>query len=117
MNVEKLRSHLKDFGQEHLLAFHEKLSDDDKNALYNELLALDLDRVKHNFELGVETSKSSGKKDNGLEPLPESVRDSLATAEDDMIDSWQDLGLRAIADNKASVLLLAGGQGTRLNVP
>jgi len=49
-----------------------------------------------------------------LEPLPDDVFDSTLDADKSKIKEWEDLGLNIISQNKVAVLLMAGGQGTRL---
>ena len=117
MDVEKLRCRLSEYGQEHLLGFFDQLGESEKEALYKELCDLNLAQVKQNFELTIEESKSSDQKDGRLEPVSASLLGSVATAGQDQLKTWQETGLEAIAENKVAVLLLAGGQGTRLNVP
>ncbi|CAB4006496.1 UDP-N-acetylhexosamine pyrophosphorylase-like isoform X1 [Paramuricea clavata] len=120
MDLDKVRTHLEENDQGHLLDHYDRLSDEEKKAFLGELSALDLAHVKRVFELsGTEStdSSSSGEKDKTLEPIPESARDSVASASEELLKQWQDAGLEAIGESKVAVLLLAGGQGTRLNVP
>jgi UDP-N-acetylglucosamine/UDP-N-acetylgalactosamine diphosphorylase len=49
-----------------------------------------------------------------LAPLPEECFDSILEASSDKVNEWQSIGLKQIAQNKVGVILLAGGQGTRL---
>ena len=117
MDVDSLTTRLREFGQEHLLEFFERLDDAEKRCLYDELCGLDFDRIQSNFELVSKAAKDSTQKDGRLEPLSASVRGSVASADQSQLKAWRDRGLEAIGDNKVAVLLLAGGQGTRLNVP
>ncbi len=117
MALDKLRTHLEEYDQVHLLDHYDRIPDAEKKAFLDELWALDFARVKRVYELSSTDPSGSGEKDKKLEPIPESARDSVASASAKSLKSWRDEGLEAIADNKVAVLLLAGGQGTRLNVP
>ena len=117
MDLNKLRTHLEAYDQGHLLDHYDRVADEGKEAFLDELWGLDLPRVNRVFELSSTDSTDSGDKDTSLEPIPESARDSVASASEELLKKWREAGLEAIADNKVAVLLLAGGQGTRLNVP
>jgi UDP-N-acetylglucosamine/UDP-N-acetylgalactosamine diphosphorylase len=117
MDLNTVRTHLQSYDQGHLLDHYDRVAEGEKEAFLTELGSLDLARVKRVFELSSTDSTDSGQKDKSLEPIPESARDSVASASEELLKKWRDAGLEAIADNKVAVLLLAGGQGTRLNVP
>ena len=117
MDLNKLRTHLEAYDQGHLLDHYDRVADEKKKAFLDELSGLDLARVNRVFELSSTDSTDSGEKDNSLEPIPESARDSVASASEESLKKWREAGLEAIANNQVAVLLLAGGQGTRLNVP
>jgi UDP-N-acetylglucosamine/UDP-N-acetylgalactosamine diphosphorylase len=53
-------------------------------------------------------------KDSGLTPLPESATASILDSNATDINKWYESGLDLIAENKVGVILMAGGQGTRL---
>ena len=66
----------------------------------------------HAKALEVEKATSEGISPEIIEPLPE---DASSSTKDPAADSeWRTLGLRAIANREVGVLLMAGGQGTRL---
>ncbi|CAI4218690.1 unnamed protein product [Parascedosporium putredinis] len=50
----------------------------------------------------------------GLEPLPQTATASILDSAKEDIATWYDLGLDLISQNKVAVVLMAGGQGTRL---
>ncbi|KAJ5300511.1 uncharacterized protein N7443_005513 [Penicillium atrosanguineum] len=49
-----------------------------------------------------------------VEPLPESATASILDSDPADIKRWYDAGLKQVAENKVAVVLMAGGQGTRL---
>jgi len=49
-----------------------------------------------------------------LEPLPESATASILDSKPEDIEKWYESGLDLIAENSVGVVLMAGGQGTRL---
>ena len=115
--MNSLRMTLAKFGQEHLLDFWEELSDEEKQLLYSDIASLDLQDLTDVFNRSMESSKNSGtKKDDRLEPFPEDKIAAVARSKPDQLDEWRSVGLKLISEGKVAVLLLAGGQGTRLGV-
>ena len=49
-----------------------------------------------------------------MEVVPSELRAEKAQASPEKLQQWWDAGLKEIGDGKVAVLLLAGGQGTRL---
>lgn len=62
-------------------------------------------------------AKSIEKKDEKLEPVPpEQVGSVIGAENQNKVECWRENGLQVISEGKVAVLLLAGGQGTRLGV-
>jgi len=115
IDVVKLSEELKRFGQEHLLQFWDELSDDHQHKLYNELSALDLEEVQEFFKKTVVEMTHDGEKlDDRMQPLTESQCGSVAESTDRDLANYEKLSLEEISKGKVGILLLAGGQGTRL---
>ena len=49
-----------------------------------------------------------------MEPIPDHMAGSIDESTDEQIETYRQLGLKAISQGSVCVLLLAGGQGTRL---
>jgi len=49
-----------------------------------------------------------------MEVVPSELRAEKATASPETLKQWWDAGIKEIGDGKVAILLLAGGQGTRL---
>merc|ERR1712233_9458 len=115
MDIDTLRSKLTAAGQEHLLQFWEELDTNEKQALYNELSELDLDEVLEYFQRTVAEMSSAGEKlDDKMQPLTESQCGSMASSTDRELAQYESLSLEEISKSHVGILLLAGGQGTRL---
>jgi len=115
LDVVKLRKELQRFGQEHLLQFWDELSEDHQHELFNELSALDLEEVQEYFKKTVvEMSHAGEKLDDRMQPLTESQCGSIAKSTDLELAHYENLSLEEISKGKVGILLLAGGQGTRL---
>ena len=94
-------------GQGHLFDFAtaETLPTLEKN-----LASIDVDRVNRIFAKATSTPVTKGAA--AISPLPSSAFDSTLTSP--KVKDWEKLGLQLISENKVAVILLAGGQGTRL---
>merc|ERR1712121_388469 len=115
MDIDTLRSKLKDVGQDHLLQFWDQLDQGQQQELYDELSDLDLDEVMEYFNRTVAEMNSAGEKlDDRMQPLTESQCGSMASSTDRELAQYESLSLEEISKSHVGILLLAGGQGTRL---
>ena len=79
MDVAGLCAQLQKYDQEHLLAFWEDLSEEQRTLLYNELSQLDLEYVTQSFDRCVADLNAKAEKlDDRMEPLPSEFR-TMAT--------------------------------------
>ena len=117
MNLEKLKRDLKEHNQEHLLDHWDSLTEDEKKAFYRDLRNIDLAKINRSFEKTQNEAKDNEKKDDKLQPVPPEHVGSVIGAENvNKVNTWREKGLQVISEGKVAVLLLAGGQGTRLGV-
>jgi len=117
MDVERLRLRLKEYGQCHLLEYWDVLDSTEQEKLFQELSNLDLDYVTQSFERCVNQVNSQGAKlDDKMQPLPSAICGSILKVSEAEKKSYESLAFQQIAMGKMAILLLAGGQGTRLGV-
>ena len=114
MTYESTRKLYEDAGQDHLFQFWDSLPTSAQSALLTQLDSIDIKRVNriHAKALEVEKATSEGTSSDAIKPLPEDA--SSSTNDPAAGSEWRKLGLRAIANGEVGVLLMAGGQGTRL---
>jgi UDP-N-acetylglucosamine/UDP-N-acetylgalactosamine diphosphorylase len=112
MDFDALKSRYQKAGQGHLLQFWPQLTHDQRQALANQLNALDIERVNHIYHTSVAAVQNDDHKDL-IEPLPKGASDSAFRCTKQS-QRWREIGLNAIAHGQVGVLLMAGGQGTRL---
>lgn len=116
VNVEELRARLTAHGQEHLLQYWDKLTPDQQRDLAHELSDLDLAAVCRYHKRCVAYADNTAKLDHLMEPLPAQLVGSVARSDSALLAHYESIGLKQISEGKVAVLLLAGGQGTRLGV-
>lgn len=118
MDVNGLKETLAENGQEHLLKYWDSLSDNEKQQLHSELLKLNYSEINKYFKAAQESLNAEAQKiDDILEPLPTGVCGRITSTNKDTLASYLKTGLEEVSQNRVAVLLLAGGQGTRLGVP
>jgi len=101
-------------GQSQVLHFWPQLSEAEQVKLADQLSALDIERVNRVFAKAIESEKDAqNSSQDDITPPPSDSYDSiLGNAEKEA--EYRKIGLQAIAEGKVGVLLMAGGQGTRL---
>nr|QIJ96704.1 UDP-N-acetylglucosamine pyrophosphorylase [Glyphodes pyloalis] len=115
MSYEKLMELLAPHGQEQLIKFWPDLTDNERAELTREILKLDLAEVNEIFRRANETTKVILEKfDDDLKPIPQTHYESVPSLTNEKIEEYENLGFKEISDGKVGVLLLAGGQATRL---
>lgn len=115
MSYDKLLEHLKCHGQEHLLKFWPELSEKERECLSREIRKLDFAEVNDIFRRANETTKVILEKlDDDLKPIPQTHYEAVPGLSNEKIQEYENIGLKEISDSKVGVLLLAGGQATRL---
>lgn len=134
IDIAALKQTYEKAGQNQVFTFWDKLTEGEQAKFAKQLSEIDVDRVNLIYKNAVAAVASSPPSEpvdeknptvkssatqapvptaNVVSPLPKS---SCASAinNDTEVARWRATGLRAIADGKVGVLLLAGGQGTRL---
>lgn len=117
MNKQDLVELLKPFGQEHLLNHWDELNEEQKKHLTADIHEVDFAQMEKNFSrIKNEMNNTVQEFDEHMQPVPSELKGSFEKSTVEQLNQYEMLGLRAIASNQVAVLLLAGGQGTRLGV-
>lgn len=116
---QKLQQKYTEAGQEQVFAFVDELSSADKTKLFHQLSNFEPTRINELAEkaLNPPPATEEQKSAPSLEPLPDSALASILDSDAKDIQKWYDAGLKAVAENQVGVVLMAGGQGTRLGSP
>jgi len=111
--LDAVRTSLASYGQSHLLAFYDELSDAQQRALLAQIAEIDLDLLDELIDEFVR-DKPRHELPAGVQPaeiMPARPADpALAAAHADA----RSRGEQLIADGKVAAFVVAGGQGTRL---
>ncbi|XP_073077211.1 UDP-N-acetylhexosamine pyrophosphorylase-like protein 1 isoform X1 [Manis javanica] len=117
---QDVRARLQRAGQEHLLRFCAELAPGPRAALLAELAALEPEALReHCRRAAAACARPPGPAPDlaaRLRPLPPERVGSAYRGDAGMRRLWESEGFHQISRNKVAVLLLAGGQGTRLGV-
>ncbi|KAM9326692.1 UDP-N-acetylhexosamine pyrophosphorylase-like protein 1 [Gastrophryne carolinensis] len=118
--LERERRRLAEAGQEQLLRFWDELTAGQRDALLGELQLLEpreLSEHCHRAQEAYVRERSCPQRlDHRMCPVPAEFLGSVRRSQAAELRAWEEEGLRQVAQNKVAVLLLAGGQGTRLGV-
>jgi len=111
---DDLLARLKRAGQEHLLTFWTELDEQTRHSFRNEIRQVDFDLIDRLTASG-HKSQNWGDLARRAAP-PEAIR--LADRADQArAAAARRLGLQALADGHVGLVIVAGGQGTRLGFP
>jgi len=109
-----LKAKYEQAGQEQVFAFYDKLSPAEKAALFEQLSSFKPDYINEITERALHPAKPESTEADKLEPLPQDATSSVLDSSQENLNKWYESGLELIAENKVAVVLMAGGQGTRL---
>ncbi|KAM0880446.1 hypothetical protein ACQ4PT_033568 [Festuca glaucescens] len=121
---QALLERMKDYGQEGAFALWDELSPEDRDLLVRDIESLDLSRIDRIIRrslgsqvlVNVVNLLSTGFLAPLVEPVPESSVSRVEDRSSEDKERWWKKGLRAISEGKLAIVLLAGGQGTRLGI-
>jgi UDP-N-acetylglucosamine/UDP-N-acetylgalactosamine diphosphorylase len=114
-NFEDLKTKLEKYGQQDLIRFWSELTDDQRQELINDINEINLSEVQSFFQRATASLQDAGEKlDDRLQPIPDSEFMSVARTDNEQLSLFEQEGFRLISEGSVGVLLMAGGQGTRL---
>ena len=113
--LKGLREKYEQAEQGQVFAFYNQLDTAQKAALFDQLSKFDPTYINEITDKALHPPKPETKDtEPSLEPLPDNATSSVLDSKDEDLTKWYTSGLELIAENKVAVVLMAGGQGTRL---
>lgn len=110
---EMIEKRLRDYGQQHVLAFVDQLDDTERALLFKQIDDLDFDAIERMRHL-LTSSNDEDAKGRQCEMTPADVVELAVLEERERQESLSAYGESALARGEVGVLLVAGGQGSRL---
>lgn len=111
---QELKKKYDDANQGHVFAFYDQLKPGEQGSLYGQLLPINPDHINNIAQTALHPPKAENEEPPELKPLPDDATTSTIDTKGDELAGWYESGLKLISDNKVGVVLMAGGQGTRL---
>ncbi|KAE8216825.1 hypothetical protein CF327_g18 [Tilletia walkeri] len=118
IDIEALKARYTAAGQSHLFSHWDKLTSAQEQTFASQLDKIDVERVNAVYKTAMQakteakSSSASTTQNNILPPPKQSLLDTVPGSQG--LQSAREAGLRAIAQGKVALVLMAGGQGTRL---
>ena len=106
--INKAKEILEKYNQLHVLSSYGRLSEDKKEELVNQVLSIDFEKIADLYER-TKTKPTTG--NDLIEPMPYVDANKLT---DEEKENYMMVGDEIIATGKFAVVMVAGGQGTRL---
>lgn len=108
---------LEQHGQEHVLRFWEKLDEHQKELLLEDVREVNVPEVVEMFRKTAENATTDRQKlDDKMKPIPAELYGAVNRSPAELLTAYENIGLEQISRGRVGVLLMAGGQGTRLGV-
>ncbi|KAL9601788.1 MAG: hypothetical protein Q9219_002278 [cf. Caloplaca sp. 3 TL-2023] len=102
-------------GQEQVFAFYNELSTAEKAGLFERLKSFEPNYINEIAQKALHPPpKTNQDHEATLEPLPDTSTASILDSKTEDIQSWYTSGLELVSKGQVAVVLMAGGQGTRL---
>lgn len=112
--VQELKQKYEQTGQSQVFAFYDQLSQTEQTQLFHQASNFDPTRINELADKALNPPKTEATGPASLEPLPEIATASILDSDPKDIQGYYDEGLKLVAESQVAVVLLAGGQGTRL---
>jgi len=115
--MDKVQGNYAEAGQGHVFRFLPKLTESQRSVLIHQAGSIDIARVNRIYARAIQAEKALSDpqtEEGAIEALPEESFDSTVNAPASKVAAWRHAGLEAISKGQVGVLLMAGGQGTRL---
>ena len=97
---------LEQYNQTHLLSQYEKLDNEKKEYLLNQVINIDFEQLNKLYE---NTKKEIESGEDKIEPISYIEKEKISNFE-----KYMEIGIEEIKKGKLAVVTMAGGQGTRL---
>lgn len=115
-SLTDLQKRLAKCDQSHLLQFWDELDDGERVEFLEQLETINFETTNELFRRAMKSLGSFQKLDERMKPIPETQFESEESCDAETLEKYRAIGLREIGEGRVAVLLMAGGQGSRLGV-
>lgn len=117
MHFKDIQTVLNANNQSHLLKFWDQLDDDRREDFTRYLKSIPFNAYTRLFQRAIATlTEDVEKLDSRMQPVPAVLFETEEGCSPEKLAHYRSIGLREISEGRVAVLLMAGGQGTRLGV-
>lgn len=113
--LDEIKKLLEECNQSHILKYWDELNEEQQREFIKHLRGIDLKGAIKMWEKAQEDFQKSDKiTEDDIAPVDVQVEKDLPHS---TVEEYRDIGLEQISNSKVAVIVLVGGQGTRLGMP